>query len=160
MALPPNIQKHKIRKRILHLTGKARVTEVKKILEELPNFTNGPYVEIRKNLLKEIETTKKRSKIQHQDWLGVPSQGHKQFVLVGRPSVGKSSLLSKLSGMDIKIANYEFTTLKPIPAMWTYCRFQPPRALIHKTYGKSAPKYLWKYRNRLSFFVPKPTTVL
>lgn len=117
MALPPEIQKYKIRKRILHLTGKARVAEVRKILEELPNFTNGPYVEIRKDLLKEIETTKKRSKIQHQDWLGVSRQGDRQFALVGRPSVGKSSLLSKLSGMDIKVANYDFTTLKPIPAI-------------------------------------------
>jgi len=117
MALPSDIQKQKIRKRLIGLEGKARLNEIKKILYELPGYNTGPYGQIRKSLMKEIETTKTRSQVKHQDWLGVPRQGHKQFCLVGSPSSGKSSLLSKLSGMEIKTAEYEFTTLKPIPAI-------------------------------------------
>jgi small GTP-binding protein len=119
MALPPDIQKRKIRERLIGLTGRARLTEIKKILEELPGYNNGPYGEMRKGLLEEIEKTKTKSKIKHQDWIGVPRQGDRQFVLVGKPSAGKSSLLSKLSGMQIKCAAYSFTTLKPIPAVVT-----------------------------------------
>jgi uncharacterized protein len=117
MAMPHIIQMRLIRERLKGKEGKAKLREIEEIQSELPGFNNGPYGEIKKWLVEEIEKTKTRSKIKHQDWLSIKKQGIKQFVLVGCPNVGKSSLINKLSGLQTKIANYEFTTLKPIPGV-------------------------------------------
>lgn len=115
MAIPHIIQMQIIKKRLIGKEGKAKLNEIKEIQKGLPGFNTGPYGKIKKWLLEEIGKTKTRSKIKHQDWLGVKKEGIKQFTLVGLPSVGKSSLIKKLSGLQTKIAAYEFTTLKPIP---------------------------------------------
>ena len=117
MAIPHRIQFRIIKKRLNGLEGKAKLKEIEEIRKELPGFNTGPYGEVKKWLTEEVQKTKTRSKIKHQDWLGVKKQGIKQFVLVGCPSVGKSSLIRKLSGLQTKVAAYEFTTLKPIPAV-------------------------------------------
>ena len=117
MALPHLVQMRLIKKRLIEKEGKQKLNEIKQIISELPGYNTGPYGEIKKFLKTEIEKTKTKSKIKHQDWLGVKKQGIKQFCLVGCPSVGKSSLIKKLSGIQIKIAAYEFTTLKPQPAI-------------------------------------------
>lgn len=117
MAIPHIIQMQLIKKRLIAKEGKPKLDEIRKILAELPNYNTGPYGKIREWLHDEIKKTKTRSKIKHQDWLGVEKQGIRQFVLVGQPSVGKSSLIAKLSGLQTKVASYEFTTLKPIPGV-------------------------------------------
>jgi len=115
MAIPHLIQMQKIKERLHDLDGKAKLNEIKKIQSELPGFNTGPYGKIKQWLREEIKKTKIKSEAKHQDWLGVKRQGTKQFVLVGYPSVGKSSLIKKLSGLQTKVAAYDFTTLKPIP---------------------------------------------
>ncbi|MGM5481492.1 MAG: GTPase, partial [Nanobdellota archaeon] len=56
-------------------------------------------------------------KVQHKDFFGVKRQGHRQFMLVGLPSAGKSSLVNKLAGAKAKVGSYAFTTLQPQPAI-------------------------------------------
>jgi small GTP-binding protein len=50
----------------------------------------------------------------------VRKEGAAQVALVGLPNSGKSTLLNKLTGKDVEIGHYAFTTVKPIPAMLPY----------------------------------------
>lgn len=120
MALPPVIQMQIIDKRIRGKEGKQKISELKQIMEELPGYKSGAYADIRAWIQEEIDKTKTRAKIKHQDWIGVKKEGAAQIVLVGAPNIGKSSLLKALSDIQIKIADYAFTTLKPIPAVILY----------------------------------------
>ncbi|MBT3304261.1 GTP-binding protein [Candidatus Woesearchaeota archaeon] len=117
MALPHIIQKQLIKKRLIGKEGKTKLLEIEKIMEELPGYNTGPYGELKTWLRNQVKKTKTVANVKHQDWLGVKRQGKKQFMLVGSPSVGKSSLLKLLSGLQTKVAAYEFTTLKPLPAI-------------------------------------------
>jgi uncharacterized protein len=106
-----------IKRRLVGKDGSARIKELRSILTELPDYKNGPYADIRKWVLTEIDQTRGRSRVVHRDSIAVRREGAAQVALVGPPNVGKSSLLQALSSIQIKTGDYAFTTLRPVPAL-------------------------------------------
>jgi small GTP-binding protein len=117
MPMPHRTFAQVAKRRLIGKEGRDRIREVRALLAELPDYRNGPYADLRKALLAEIEDTRVRSGAIHRDSIAVRREGAAQIALVGPPNVGKSSLLQALSEIQIKTGDYAFTTLRPVPAL-------------------------------------------
>ncbi len=117
MPIPHQTQMRLIRRRLAGKEGSDRLRELRAILGELPNYKNGPYADIRKWVHAQVAETRLRSRVTQRDSIAVRREGVAQVALVGPPNGGKSSLLQALSNVQIKIGDYAFTTVRPVPAL-------------------------------------------
>ncbi len=100
--------------------------QIKKIEEEIFNTQKNKATEHHIGKLKAKiaklrgESDKRKSITKKGKGFSIKKSGDATIGLIGFPSVGKSTLLNKLTDADSRVGEFEFTTLEVIPGMMKY----------------------------------------
>ncbi|MCX5999773.1 MAG: 50S ribosome-binding GTPase, partial [Chloroflexi bacterium] len=102
-------------------TPQEKVEALEEMLSVMPKHkgTDRLRADLRTKLAKFTAEAQRRPLVGKKGSLlySVPREGAGQAVLVGLPNVGKSQLVSVLTGAASEVAPYPFTTQVPIPGM-------------------------------------------
>ncbi|MDY1591481.1 MAG: GTPase [Methanofastidiosum sp.] len=105
---------------------KERLVALELMLSTIPKHkgTEKLQLQIKRNLSKLKKEVEKEKELKKGGSGGasffVRKEGAAQVALAGLPNSGKSTILNKLTGKDVDIGHYAFTTVKPTPAMLQY----------------------------------------
>ena len=104
-------------------TNPEKLAALKKMLQLAPKHKGAENLlkQIKERIakLKEKQQKEKQSKKTGHS-LSIKREGAAQIVLVGTTNTGKSTVLKELTGAQVTIADYEFTTKKPVIGVLDY----------------------------------------
>ncbi len=98
-----------------------KIEILKEMLALMPKYKGTEHLQgdLKRRIAKLGQSSQKQAKGQtHFDH--IPKEGAAQAVLVGPPNAGKSTLLCGLTNAKSEIAEYPFSTFKPVPGMMEY----------------------------------------
>lgn len=103
-------------------TDEEKLAALEEMLREIPKHKGTEHLQgdIKKRISKlrgEMESGGKKGGARHVDLFHVPRSGAGQVALVGMPNSGKSAILAALTKAPVTVADYPFTTDKPVPGM-------------------------------------------
>jgi ribosome-interacting GTPase 1 len=104
-------------------TAAERISALEDMLALIPKHkgTEKMQADLKRRLSKAREEAQKRGKTTaHGNTYHVPREGAGQAALVGPANSGKSTLLAQLTNALPDIADYPFTTRKPLPGMMVF----------------------------------------
>ena len=109
-------------------TREEKIEALKEMIRTIPKHkgTERLQKEIKEKIRKikyKQEKEQKQKKGKGHD-ISVKKEGAAQVVIIGYPNSGKSKLLSDLSGSEVKVAAYEYTTKEPVVRMIAFENIQ------------------------------------
>lgn len=82
--------------------------------------TDKMQADIKRRISKTKELLERKSGAKRYNPFKVEREGAGQIAVVGAPNSGKSAIVGKLTNARCQVADYPFTTTKPIPGMMAY----------------------------------------
>ncbi len=103
-------------------TDEERLTALEEMLRVIPKHKGTEHIQA--DIKRKISKIKEMAASPHRgasakriDLFHIPRSGAGQIALIGLPNCGKSSILAALTNAKVHVAEYPFSTEKPVPGM-------------------------------------------